>query len=195
MMHQEDFLRDLCHSKVVGNFPPFNTGDINEVKTYIRKIIDKIKVNHQLIVEPDFNDYGSGFASYINVRVSKQDESDSQIIQNKNESTKNTKGILLYVSVLTPYWFYGGSEWSITTKNGEFKSSFSGFLSPESINDIDKGLWAAPIRKIKEIFDLYHYTLLTREELEEPVLFDVDIQTVLADKPYTVFDCFFYWED
>ena len=41
----------------------------------------------------------------------------------------------------------------------------------------------------------YGYRLLTEEELEEQIWFEIEIPTILADKPYEVFDCFFYWED
>lgn len=62
--------------------------------------IDRLKNNRTINVEPDFNYYGSGFASYISIRISKRDNSDSTISTDKNRVTKHTKGILLYISNL-----------------------------------------------------------------------------------------------
>jgi hypothetical protein len=41
----------------------------------------------------------------------------------------------------------------------------------------------------------FRYGLLTPEELEQPAPPGLAIRTVLAEKPYRVFDCFFHWED
>ena len=103
MIHSEDFLRKLANEKVTGDFYPFDTGDLDKVEDYIRQIVDRLKNNHKINVEPDFNYYGSGFASYINIRISKRDNSDSTISTDKNRITKYTKGLLLYISNLAPF--------------------------------------------------------------------------------------------
>jgi hypothetical protein len=195
MTHSEEFLNQLAKEKVIGDFPPFDTGDIDEVEKYIKAIIGRLKDNYQIIVEPDFNYYGSGFASYINVRISKKDKSDTKTTQDKNKLTHWTKGLLFYISNLTPYWYYGASEWTVSTENGKYVGGSSGYLRPESIDQVDNELWSIEIEKAKAVFDQFRYRLLTKEEVEKQVNFDTTIRTVLADKPYDVFDFFFHWED
>ena len=195
MAFDEAFLKRLAKEKVIGDFPPFDTGNINKVEKYIRKITHRLKDNHQIIIEPDFEYYGSGFASYINVQISKKDKSDTKTTQENNKLTHWTKGILVYISNLTPYWYYGASEWTISKDNGNYIGGSSGFLRPENIDKVDTEIWSAEIEKIKTVFNQFKYRLLTKEELEKQVDFDVSVRTILADKPYEVFDFFFHWED
>jgi hypothetical protein len=148
-----------------------------------------------LIVQSDYKYYGSGFAFYVNVKISQGDRSDTKIIYEGSKRTEWIKGMLLYISNLSPYWYYGGSEWTITNENDTWKGGSEGFLRPENIDYSDQSIWGDTIYKIKELMSSFGYRLLTEEELKEPVWFEADIPTLLADKPYQVFDCFFYWED
>ncbi|UOG76955.1 hypothetical protein MTX78_10215 [Hymenobacter tibetensis] len=195
MIYNEEFLGLLAKDRVIGDFPPFNNGNINEVEIYIKTIIGRLKDNYQIIVEPDYTYYGSGFASYISVKISKKDKSDTRTTHEKNRVTEWTQGLLLYVSNLAPYWYYGASDWTVSTENGKYVGGSAEFLGPDSINDIDYELWKTEIEKIKILFHQFRYNLLTKEELEKQVGFDLSIRTVLADKPYKVFDFFFHWED
>lgn len=195
MTHSEDFLRKLAKEKVIGDFYPFDTGDLDKVEDYIRQVVDRLKSNHTINVEADFDYYGSGFASYISIRISKRDNSDSIIKMDKNRITKDTKGILLYISNLAPYWYYGGSEWSLTTENGKFASGSSGYISPTDINKYDTAKWNNDIEKIKFTLSHFKYNLLTKEELEKSLDFEINIASNLIDGKPRVFDCFFHWED
>jgi len=195
MTYSEDFLQRLANEKVTGDFYPFDTGDIDKVEDYIRQIVGRLKNNHTIHVEPDFDYHGSGFASYISIRISKRDHSDSIITTDKNRITKDTKGILLYISNLAPFWYYGGSEWSVTTENGKFLSGSSGYIFPNDIHNYDTEKWNNEIEKIKLILSHFHYNLLTKEALEKTLDFEINIASNLIDGKPKVFDCFFHWED
>ncbi|UOQ51456.1 hypothetical protein [Hymenobacter cellulosivorans] len=194
-MYSEEFLKQLAKDKVMGEFFPFTTGSISEVENYIKAIVGRIKDNYQLLVEPDFTYYGSGFGSYITIKISKKDGSGIKTEQYKNRLTHWTKGILIYVSNLVPYWYYGASEWSVSEENGKYVGGSSGFIRSKSIDEVDAELWREEIEKVKGVFDIYMYSLLTKEELAQQVDFNIGIRTVLADKPYEVFDFFFHWSD
>jgi hypothetical protein len=195
MTYSREFLEQLANERVMGDFPPFDSGNIRAVEDYIKIIVGRLKDNYQLIVEPDYKYYGSGFASYVNVRISKKDMSDTQVTQEKNKVTNYTHGLLLYISNLTPYWFYGASDWLVTKDNGRNVSGSSGFLRPENISYVDNELWGGHLKKIKSVFDEYRYRLLTEEELEKQVDWDIQLKTVLGEKPYEVFNFLFHWED
>lgn len=195
MKYSEYFLRTLANEQVTGEFYPFNTGDLAKVENYIRQITGRLKDNPRIVVEPDFDYYGSGFASYISVRISKKDNSDSKVSMDRNRVTKDTKGILMYISNLSPYWFYGGAEWSVTKENGKHTSGMSAYLSPKDIDEYDAAAWESDIEKIKSVLSHFGYNLLTRKEVEEPLDFNVYVAgNLIVGKP-RVFDCFFHWED
>jgi hypothetical protein len=188
----EEYLRNLAADKVQGDFTPFNKNDIGKIKRYVKRMLGRLSDNHRLNVEADYSSYGSGFASYINVKISKKDKSDLTIIKEKRGISEQRDGLLLYISLLAPYWCFGkGFWWENTTTGG----SGGNYLNTEDIDIYNKSLWARDVEAITSLFDEYRYRLLTKKEVEKPLWFPSNITTILGDPPYTVFDCFFHWED
>ena len=195
MDFSEEFLRVLCAGKVIGDFPPFDSGTIEDVKEYIKHILGQIGARKDVFVNGDFNSYGSGFASYVSVKISRKDKTDTSVKINGNKRTEWTEGLEIYISTLSPFWFWGGSEWTVNYEDERRTGGSSGFLRPESIHEIKLEMWSEKIRVISKIFDDFGYVLLKPEQLKKSLWFDVKIPTVLAGESYKVFDCFFYWED
>jgi hypothetical protein len=199
----DDFLSGLAGDKLTRDVFPFNTGDEKLVLDYIKKIGGRLNSIHTISAEADFSNYGSGYASFVNVFVSKRNGSGTVVETKVNKSketlsVKTTTGLELYISKLCPYWFYGAASKSITTdKDGAFRSSSGGFLTPQSMKDVDRAVWNSDIENIKNVMLEYQYTLLTDEELSERVSPAVDsmIYTELSNPPFHVFDAFFHWED
>jgi hypothetical protein len=195
MPFSEEYLHRIVRHEVVGSFPPFTLGSIAKIETYIRKIVARLTSISTLLVDADFTSYGSGFASYVTIRISKRDRSDSTTLAQNQRVTYHTKGLMLYVSRLTPHWFYGGSEWAKTYEGGRETGGGSLFLEPTSQTTINQAVWQHDTQLIAAVLQEFHYGLLTPTELIQPAPTDISIPTVLADKPYSVFDCFFYWQD
>jgi hypothetical protein len=195
MSFSEDYLRHIVRREVVGDFPPFTLGSVAKTENYIRKIVAHLASISTILVEADFDSYGSGFASYVEVRISKRDQSDSITLAQNQRVTYETNGLMLYVSRLTPYWFYGGNKWAKTYERGKETGGGSLFLEPESQDNINQAIWQHDSRLIEAVLQDFRYSLLSSTELAQPAPSDIFIPTVLADKPYKVFDCFFYWED
>ena len=189
------YLRSIVRNEVVGDFPPFTLGSITKTENYIRKLLARLAACSTLLVEADFASYGSGFASYIEVKIAKRDGSDRTTLAQGQRVTYEHNGLILYISRLTPYWFYGGSEWSKTYEEGRYVSGGAMFLTPDSPARIDNALWQHDSQLIEALLQEFRYSLLTPTELRQPAPAGISIPTVLADKPYSVFDCFFYWQD
>lgn len=191
----EAYLRNLAADKVQGDFTPFNKGDVGKIKRYIKGMLGRLSDNRRINVEADYTAYGSGFASYINVKISKKDKSDTTILKEKTRTVEEKDGLLLYISLLAPYWYFGKGRWWENYSDGSYTGGGGNFLTPESINAYNKPLWAKEVEQITALFDEYRYRLLTKKEVEKPLWFDTKIVSNLGEKPYTVFDCFFHWED
>jgi hypothetical protein len=191
----EIYLRQLAADQVQGNFTPFNKNDIGKVQRYIKGMLGRLSDNHKIVVTPDYKAYGSGFASYINVKISKKDKSDTKYMKNGKFDTEQKDGLLLYISLLAPYWYFGKGDWWENYSDGQFRGGSSNFLMPESIQQYNQSLWKNEVEQITRLFEEYRYALLTKKEVETPLWFDVKIVSNLGDTPYTVFDCFFHWED
>jgi hypothetical protein len=188
----EEYLRNLIADKVQGDFTPFNKNDIGKVKRYIKGMLGRLSDNNRIVVEADYSSYGSGFASYINVKISKKNKSDRTILKEKKGMSEQVDGLHVYVSLLAPYWYFGKGYWWVNESTGGGGGSF---LRPEHITQYNKALWSKEVEEITSLFDEYRYRLLTEKEVEKSLWFKTDVTTILGDPPYTVFDCFFHWED
>jgi hypothetical protein len=191
----EEYLRKAAADQVQGDFTPFNKNDIGKVKRYVKGMLGRLSDNKRINVAADFSAYGSGFASYINVKISKKDKSDTVIEKNGNRTIEKKDAILVYISLLAPYWYFGKGDWWDNYTNGEFSGGSSNFLMPDSINQYNKPLWETEIEQITRLFEEFRYGLLTKKEVEQPLWFDVEIEANIGEKPYMVFDCLFHCED
>jgi hypothetical protein len=191
----ETYLRNAAADQVQGDFTPFNKKDIAKVKRYVKGMLGRLSDNHRIVVLPDYSAYGSGFASYINVKISKKDKSDTTFVKDGNRTTEKKDGLLLYICLLAPYWYFGKGDWWDNYSNGVYQSGSSNFLMPDSIKKYNKDLWETEIEQITRLFEEYRYALLTQKEVEKQLDFEVKIERNLGEKPYTVFDCLFHWED
>ncbi len=191
----EQYLRNLAKGELQGGFTPFLNNETYEVERYIQKMLGRLKDHNMIKIQADFEAYGSGFASYTNVKITKKDRSDTKTTKKGNLIVEHKNSLLLYISNLCPYWFLGGIEWSENYLNGAYQGGTMPFLRPENNAKYDKKIWQDEIDFITQHFDEYRYRLLTQTELEPYLNFDIEIPTIIADKPYQVFDCFFYWED
>ncbi|MGI4835569.1 MAG: hypothetical protein ACRYFK_19115 [Janthinobacterium lividum] len=196
MSFSEAYLQALINARVMGDFAPFALGEQGKVEAYIRQLVDRLRQNTDLVIEADFASYGSGYASYVPVNISKADKSDTTTLGTRQPVTYQTNGLLLYISRLVPYWFYGGSGWTASYEHGQRTGGSGGFLEPASQADIDLANWQATQQWLEATFAEHRYRLLTAAELAQPAPASITaIATILADAPYQVFDCFFYWED
>jgi hypothetical protein len=191
----EIYLRTLVKGDLQGDFGPFLNNETYEVEGYIQQMLGRLKDRIAIKIQADFTAYGSGFASYINVKITKKDRSDTTFTKEGKLNVESKKSLLLYISLLSPYWYFGGANWSENYLNGKFQGGSMPFLRPEDNAKYDKTIWQDEIDFITQHFDEYRYRLLTQTELEPYLNFDIEIPTIVADKPYQVFDCFFYWED
>lgn len=198
MIFTEPILRRLCMGGYVGDFPPFNDYENGDVDAYIEALVGRLKDNKRITVEADFNSYGSGFASYVPIRIGKKDRSDTEIQPRRDGGrSERTRGLLVYVSRLSPYWFFGGNDWTVHyDAQGAWAGGASGFLDLNSYSNYEPARWLSEIAWLKGIFEAFRYRLLTAEELSPRLDFEVSIPTCFASKGnYRVWDCFFYWED
>lgn len=195
----EEFLRKLCNDEAYWEFKPLIKKNYRKIEKYIKtikQIVSKISQNSKIIVDAKYNYYGSGFASYINIKIRKVSKSDTKTTIKKNTQTESIEGIEIYVSNLSPYWYYGSSYRYNTYENGIKESGGSyWFLRPDSIEKYDNTIWETTISEIKKVFEWYGYTLLTKQEVGKELWFDVNIETNIGKKPYKVFDCFFHRYD
>lgn len=195
MEFEKEYLTDLVNGKTRGDFPPFSLGKWEKSDEYLNQVVSRLKDIKSIQVEADLPHYGSGFSSYMHLYLSKRDKSDVQIRQNSELRTEKTDGLMMYLCRMAPFSVYGAGTWQHTFKNNKRHSGSSHYLEPENIGTIPTIDWDNELIEIKNILNQYGIRVLTREELDKKLEFEINIPTILADRPFRVFDCFFYWED
>jgi hypothetical protein len=191
----EDFLRNIANNNPEGDFSPFNKKDISKNKRYLKGMIGMLSEKKSILIDADYASYGSGFASYINIKISKKDKSDVTTIKDNNRTIDEHDGLLIYVSLVAPYWYYGKGNWWDNYSDGSYTGGGGNFLMPDSIKATNMEIWQNEIDHITKLFDDYRIRLLTMTEVELPLWFEVEMKSNLAGRHLTVFDCFFHWDD
>jgi hypothetical protein len=146
MLFSDAFLSSLVEFNILGDFLPFTNGDILQVEKYVAQLVTKLQEHPHLLVSRQ-----EVYSSFIEVKVSKTDKSDTQFTQQETTITENTTGLCLYFCTLAPYWFYGACDWStnwIGCVGGSSLGGSSNFLAPESLAKVDRNLWNTEIEAI-----------------------------------------------
>jgi hypothetical protein len=195
MEFKEEYLKRLIQLEVAGDFPPYNSGNMNHTDDYIQQIILKLKAIPELIVTTEAESYGSGFASYSHISISKKDKSDTIIQIEGNFAKEDTRGLLLYICRLAPYAVYAPGEWGYSFEDGRPVDGTYCTMETKKIGTLPEGDWAVEIQKITSCLDEFQITILNKDQLIQPLSFEATIPTMLSDPPYKVLDCFFYWEE
>lgn len=187
-VYSNEQLIRIIETKPVGNFYPYNTDeyDYDAVDEYISKVVGSLASIRSIEFEADFESYGSGYASYVDVFCWKRDGSSSE----QRDGVFWIDGIRIYICRLAPVAVMGVGQ---ITKHDTGGSS--DYIEPRFVNELPSSDWEDEIYQIKNILESNFLTILDREYVNQPLDFEAKIPTILADKPYKIFDALFYWED
>ena len=180
----EEQLRKVVAGRPVGGDWPYRGGSEADVENHLRRAVDAIRSTGLLLVDADFDHYGSGYASYVHAFCektggrSRRREGDVDVIE----------GLAVYLSRLTSFAVYG-AEGRTRLPTG----ATSGFLSTDSIYSVPPGDWTAEVSAIRTALANAGFVLPPREHLAERLPFELEIPT-LFDSEH-VFDAIFYWSD
>ncbi len=191
----KEYLTDIVKGKAKGDFSPFSSGQWEEVDVYLKRVVGRLKDIRSLTLKAEFDHYGSGFSSYVHLYVSKRDKSDVKITLNGKLRTEETNGLMIYLCRLAPYAVFAEGYWSTTYNQEEWDSGSSHYIESSEVGTLPNSDWQTQLIEIKNRLNEASITVLTKEELDRKLDFDIQIPTILSDPPYQVFDCFFHWTD
>lgn len=159
------------------------------VEGFLRRVTADLDRLPQLTVHhAEFRHYGSGYASYVAVFLTRRDGS----AQRSEKGWTHVEGLLLALCRLAPL--------AVLLKPGTRSSGPDGAGSydlPElsQVADADIPGWESECRQINQVLARHDITLLRSEVLGQPLDAHLRIETVLGDPPYRVFDAWFHWMD
>lgn len=180
-------LRSLIAGRPFGPGTVYEGGDEAAITGFLRGVVAGLARSALVEVEADFKHYGSGYASYVDVFCAKRGGRSTTEVN----GVRWIDGLVIYLSRLAPVAALGPSQRTRHRTGGS-----SDYLDAGKVGVLPPGDWSAEWNEVHaKLTDRYGLTLLDRDELNRRLPFTADIATVLADRPYRVFDAVFYWED
>lgn len=101
-LNQENLTRIIAGQRC-GEAWPYKGGTEAVIKDFLRGITNQLGASKLLETESEFNHYGSGYASYVDVFCWKRDGSS----QRHEEGRTWTQGLVLYLCRLAPVFVLG----------------------------------------------------------------------------------------
>jgi hypothetical protein len=191
------FLSQLLQNTVSGDFPPFDGGTLTDTETYVRSVVGALKDLPNLRLDPDVyyntNDPGgqwdNTWQSYVLVRLFRTDGPDHRdwsAMENRDPfahnfpTEHNPDGLLLYICLLSPYWFYVAPHYTFRFIRDGVRYEVAGVSLPTPQTDfpIDDERWEAELKAIMEVLGWFQYRLLTHDE----VMAEADVDPPLPVK-------------
>lgn len=203
MEFTDEELKRMIQGTAVGNIYPYNTEDEELIEEYIKKVVYQFRRIHTMHSHFEFDHYGSGYSSYIDVSCWLKDQSSViERVHNKDGFSEITEmnRLSIYISRLAPVAIMGKSFgiqyiWDETNSN---EVNIGG--SPLSLRDISTepdDFMADEVKEVTRYLKESGYTFLDKEYLEQPLNFQTVINTIFTtpQEGYKVFDALFYWLD
>jgi hypothetical protein len=165
-----------------------------EIERYLRRVIRKLQENKDLEIEPEVDNYGSGYASYIDIFSYKKGKKPIKI-----DNYLSQAGISIYISKLAPYAVYGFNEKTRSSVGGSYGMLFEIqqlYVFPEDKqNLLLKSDWDFLTSFIIKELTSLGFVFPGVEFLSNKLPSHTKIPTLFRDKQFTCYDSFFHWED
>ncbi|MFF4194112.1 hypothetical protein [Nonomuraea sp. NPDC001831] len=138
--------------------------------------------------DAEFRHYGSGYASFVDVFITKRDGS---MRQSENGWT-NVEGLPLVLSRLAPLAALFKPDIQASGPSG---AGSRGMPELSLVTDTALPSWEEEYRQIHQVLDRHDIALLDSQVLSLPLEAELRPETVLGRPPYRVFDAWFHWMD
>jgi hypothetical protein len=183
----EPTIRRVYEGNLVGEEWPYVGGSEADVETFLRDVVIDLGQSDLLTVEADFNHFGSGYASFVEVFCVKKDGSGTRPYMGTG---KVVDGLLVYLCRRAPIAAYGADTRAYHAGGGS-----SGFLGPDTVGITPAGDWEAAVREVCAKLSERGISIADVEMLRHPLTFEYTIDNNLSDAPYQALDVLFYWYD
>ncbi|WP_405099692.1 hypothetical protein [Oceanobacillus sp. FSL H7-0719] len=196
-MFSDDQLQDAIEGKAVGDYYPYNTNNEREIEAHIRRMLYRLKRIPNLIVDAEWEHFGSGYASFVEFFCYRKE--DITVIEEKNgERELEIRGIIIDVCRLAPVTIMGEDERMRIINiavNEEVGGAYSSLLDDPRRLKISERFHTVE-RQLKQALEEFEYVILDEETVNKPLSFKTKIPTIYRESyGYKVLDALFYWED
>ncbi|MEV5888637.1 hypothetical protein [Nonomuraea fuscirosea] len=164
-------------------------GGAASVEGFLRWVVaDLDRMPALRVHHAEFGNYGSGYASYVDVFVTGRDGS----ARRSENGWTEVEGLPLALCRLAPVATLLKPGTQSSGPNG---AGGRGLPQLSLVTDDAPPGWAEEYRQIRQVLDRHDLDLLDAQLLGLPLEGGLHVETVLGDPPYTVFDAWFHWAD
>ncbi|GII85285.1 hypothetical protein Ssi03_32750 [Sphaerisporangium siamense] len=181
-------LRRAVHDEAVSTAGAWSGGQ-GPVEGFLRRVVADLNRLPRLIVHhAEFGHYGSGYASYTDVFLTKRDGSMRRAANDWTE----VEGVSLALCRLAPF-----AVLLTPSRRSSGPDGAGTYSLPElsRVADTDPPGWEQECRQVHQVLDRHGVVLLGSPVLGLPLDEGLHVETILGDPPYTVFDAWFHWMD
>jgi len=184
----DDVLKKLLHGQSISDQSPWSSNDKKEIVRFYRAICEELCREFLLSSEIEWEDYGSGYASYIDAWFYRDDD---RFKVSSNPENHQYTGLVVLFSLLSPYFVVGedSKSWHV---NGSARSYLPSF---ELVDDFTNQPVADLFRELEPRLIQRGLIRLCKDDLRQLLPENSPVPTILSDPPYRAFDALFHWAD
>ncbi|MGI5156483.1 hypothetical protein [Microbispora sp. CA-102843] len=167
------------------------TGGAEAVEGYLRRVVADLNRVPELVVEhAEFGHYGSGYASFVDVLLTRRDGSARRV---RPDGCTTVEGLSVALCRLAPI------ACILSPAERSHHPDGHGHHSMPSLDTVTETPIPGSERgceQISQVLDRHRITLVGPRLLSRPALPHLKIDTNLGDGPhYSIFDVWFHWLD
>jgi len=179
-------LQKLLNAEYISNQHPWSTND-SAIQKFYAQICSEITNNARVKSLIEWDDYGSGYASYFDAWF----YNDTAEFENSTLiNVKAYNGLAVLFSRLSHYFVFleGSKSWSEKSR-GSYMPAF------DSIDALRTSAVIALANEVQPILENHGLKRLSREDLSTVLPEQLEIRTLFGNPPYREYDALFNWED
>ena len=152
---------------------PYNSGSEADVEQFLHDMVSDLEQSDITTVEADFDSFGGGYASFIEVWSSKKDGNSKRPYLGSGEEMT---GIVVYVSRIAPVAVYGAGH---RTRHAHGRTS--NFVEYDTIGTLPSGNWQTVLKEICAKLENHGIQVTDAKTLLQRLPFEASIETNLGN--------------
>ena len=188
MLLSSQQIQNILAQRGISNALPWVRNNKNLVDDVYRELIDKICSITGCLAKVVWNDYGSGYASYVDAWLYKPNDEFS--LKGIQSDVEGYTGLVVLLSRLSPYYVFMEGEKQWHSRGGS--SYLPEFSMLDTLQTAAVNILAV---QVEETLHAAGLVRLKRSDISSPMPQDFVVHTNLADGDFTEFDAIFHWED
>ncbi|KQZ26957.1 hypothetical protein [Duganella sp. Root1480D1] len=189
MFISDDEISALLSERSISQEYPWVTNDFQEIEKFFKFLFAETRRKTQVKSLVEWQNYGSGYASFVDAWFYRESPDFSASFE--PDRGESYTGLVVVLSRLSPYFVLMEGEKSWNAEGGG-----SSYLP--NLGSVDKFRSQAVLdlaSEVQAILEIHGLIRLSHEMLDKPIDPEFDVPTVLSDRPFTLFDALFHWED